>query len=165
MPKPVDVLRFIGGQPRNDLRRDPFSQNIQACLFTRSYDPVIASSSACILPYNDRYSLSGWEPEIKGKKRMRWKQLLAYITGSADQELLRNEYLVTENHRLHQQIRGRVRLSDSDRKILAAMGKKLGKQALEEIAIIVKPDTILAWHRKLVAQKFDGSPRVRTMWC
>jgi transposase InsO family protein len=34
---------------------------------------------------------------------------------------------------------------------------KLGKQALEEVATIVKPDTILAWHRKLVAQKFDGS--------
>jgi putative transposase len=34
---------------------------------------------------------------------------------------------------------------------------KLGKQALEEVASIVKPDTILAWHRQLVAQKFDGS--------
>jgi len=34
---------------------------------------------------------------------------------------------------------------------------KLGKQALEEVAGIVKPDTILTWHRKLVAQKFDGS--------
>jgi transposase InsO family protein len=40
---------------------------------------------------------------------------------------------------------------------LATIGQKLGKQALEEIANIVKPDTILAWHRKLVAQKFDGS--------
>jgi hypothetical protein len=83
---------------------------------------------------------------------------LAYITGSVDQELLlRNEYLVTENRLLRQQIRGRLRLSDSDRKTLAAMGKKLGKQALEEIATIAKPDTILAWHRELVAQKFDGS--------
>jgi hypothetical protein len=33
----------------------------------------------------------------------------------------------------------------------------LSKQALEEIATIVKPDTILAWHRRLVAKKFDGS--------
>jgi transposase len=40
---------------------------------------------------------------------------------------------------------------------LAALGMKLGKQALEEVASIVKPDTILAWHRQLVAQKFDGS--------
>jgi transposase InsO family protein len=91
---------------------------------------------------------------------MDWKQLLAYITGSVDQELLlRNEYLVTENRLLRQQITGRVRLRDSERKTLAAIGKRLGKQALAEVATIVKPDTILAWHRKLVAQKFDGSPQ------
>ena len=40
---------------------------------------------------------------------------------------------------------------------MADIGKKLGKQALEEIATIVKPDTILGWHRKLAADKFDGS--------
>src|SRR2546427_5022358 len=50
----------------------------------------------------------------------------------------------------------RSRLSDSERKTLAELGQKLGKQALAEVAKIVKPDTILAWHRKLVAQKFDG---------
>jgi putative transposase len=89
---------------------------------------------------------------------MDWKQLLAYITGSVDQELLlRNEYLVTENRLLRQQIPGRVRLSDGERKTLAEIGKRLGKQALEEIATIIKPDTILAWHCKLVAQKFAGS--------
>jgi len=48
-------------------------------------------------------------------------------------------------------------LSDGERKTLADIGQKLGKQALEEIATIVKPDTILAWHRKLSAQKLDGS--------
>src|SRR2546427_3807634 len=51
----------------------------------------------------------------------------------------------------------RSRLSDSERKTLAEIGQKLGKQALKEVATIVKPDTILAWHRKLVAQKFDRS--------
>jgi transposase InsO family protein len=75
-----------------------------------------------------------------------------------DQELLlRNEYLVTENRFLRAQIKGRVRLSDGERKTLAEIGKQLGKQALEEVATIVKPDSILAWHRKFVAQKFDGS--------
>jgi putative transposase len=89
---------------------------------------------------------------------MDWKTLLAYITGSVDQELLlRNEYLVAENRILRQQIKGCVQLNDGERKTLAAIGKKLGKQALEEVATIVKPDTILAWHRKPVAQKFDGS--------
>jgi hypothetical protein len=89
---------------------------------------------------------------------MDWKHLLAYITGTVDQELLlRNEYLVTENRILRNQITGRMRLTDGERQTLAEIGHKLGKQALEEVATIVKPDTSLAWHRTLVAQKFDGS--------
>jgi putative transposase len=89
---------------------------------------------------------------------MDWKQLLAYITGTVDQELLlRNEYLVTENRILRNQITGRMRLTRGERRALAEIGQKLGKKALEAVANIVKPDTILAWHRKLVAQKFDGS--------
>jgi putative transposase len=91
---------------------------------------------------------------------MDWKHLLAYITGTVDQELLlRNEYLVTENRILRNQITGRVRLTNGERKTLAELGQKLGKQALREIAQIVKPDTILGWHRTLVAQKFDSSPQ------
>jgi Homeodomain-like domain len=89
---------------------------------------------------------------------MDWKHLLAYITETVDQELLlRNEYLVTENRMLRNQITGRVRLTDGERKTLAAIGQKLGKQSLKDVATIVKPDTILGWHRKRVAQKFDGS--------
>ena len=89
---------------------------------------------------------------------MDWKTLLAYITGSVDQALLlRNEYLVTENRLLRNQIQGRLRLADGERKALAEIGQRLGKQALAEVATIVKPDTILVWHRKLVAQKCDGS--------
>jgi len=89
---------------------------------------------------------------------MDWKQLLAYITGTVDQALLlRNEYLVTENRILRHQITGRVRLTDGERKTLATIGQKLGKQALKDVAKIVKPDTILGWQRQLVAQKFDGS--------
>jgi transposase InsO family protein len=89
---------------------------------------------------------------------MDWRMLLACVTGSVDEELLlRNEYLVTENRILHKQIEGRFALTDTERQTLAEIGKRLSKQALEEIATIVKPDTILAWHRKLVAKKFDGS--------
>ena len=77
---------------------------------------------------------------------MDWKQLLAYITETVDQEL-----------QLRNQIMGRVRLMDGERKTLAAIGQKLGKPTLGEVASIVKPDTILTWHRELVAQKFDGS--------
>ena len=93
-----------------------------------------------------------------GGEVLDWKHLLAYITGTVDQELLlRNEYLVTENRILRNQMTGRVRLTDGERKTLAEIGQKLGKKALEEVANIVKPDTILGWHRTLVAQKFDGS--------
>jgi transposase InsO family protein len=95
---------------------------------------------------------------------MDWKQLLAYITGSVDEELLlRNEYLVTENRILRNQIQGRVRLTDAERKTLAEIGKRLGKRALAEVATIVQPDTILAWHRRLVAKKFDGSQQRKAL--
>jgi putative transposase len=89
---------------------------------------------------------------------MDWKTLLAYISGSVDEDLLlRNEYLAAENRILRDQSKGRVQLTDAERQTLAEIGKKLGKKALEEVAHIVKPDTILAWQRKLTASKFDGS--------
>jgi hypothetical protein len=85
---------------------------------------------------------------------MDWKKLLGSITASVDEELrLRNAYLAAENRILRQQICGRVPLTDSDRKALADIGKKLGRQALTEIATVAKPDTILAWHRKRMDQQ------------
>src|SRR5882724_9894871 len=96
-------------------------------------------------------------------KAMDWKHLLAYITGTVDQELLlRHEYLVTENRMLRHQIKGRIRLSDGERETLAELGQKLGKLALAAVATIVKPDTILAWHRQLITKKFDGSQHRRS---
>jgi len=89
---------------------------------------------------------------------MDWKQLLAYVTGSVDAELrLRNEYLEAENRILPKQINGRVQLTHGDRRALAALGQKLGRKALEEIATVATPNTILAWHRKFVDQQCDGS--------
>jgi hypothetical protein len=35
----------------------------------------------------------------------------------------------------------------------------LGRKLLAEAATIVTPDTLLAWHRPLIAQKYDGSGR------
>jgi putative transposase len=100
---------------------------------------------------------------------MDWKQLLTSISSSVDEELrLRNAYLVTENRLLRKQIQGRVQLTVSERRELAAMGQKLGKKALEEIATVAKPDTILAWHRRFADQQCDraqprtsvGRPRI-----
>jgi len=57
---------------------------------------------------------------------MDWKHLLAYITGTVDQELLvRNEYLVTENRILRKQRKGRVQLRNGERKALATNGVSL----------------------------------------
>jgi putative transposase len=95
---------------------------------------------------------------------MPWKRLLANVTGSIDEELrLRNEYLVTENRVLRSKINGRPRLRDEERRQLAIIGKQLGRKSLETIATIVKPDTILRWHAKLVAHKFDGSGYRRSL--
>jgi putative transposase len=104
-----------------------------------------------------------WAEEAEVERVMDWKTLLAYISESVAQELLlRNKYLVTENRLLRQQITGGVRLTDGERKTLAEIGKRLGKQALAEVATIVKPDTIVAWHRQLITKKFDGSQHRRS---
>ena len=89
---------------------------------------------------------------------MDWKTMLRYISGSVDEELLlRNEYLVAENRVLRNQLQGRLRLTDGERRSLAEIGERLGKQALDEVASIVNPDRILGWHRRLVTKKFDSS--------
>jgi len=44
---------------------------------------------------------------------------------------------------------------------LTEIGKRLGMQALAEVATIVKPDAIHAWHRQLIAKKFDDSQHRR----
>ena len=75
-----------------------------------------------------------------------------------NQELLaRNEYLAAENQILRAKVSSRLRLSNSERTTLAEIGKRLGRKALREVASVAKPDTILAWYRRLIAQKFDGS--------
>lgn len=95
---------------------------------------------------------------------MDWKKLLGSITASVDEELrLRNVYLVAENRMLRQQISSRVHLTDSDRKALAELGQQLGKRALEEMATVAKPDTILAWHRTFTAQQGDPAQRHKSV--
>jgi transposase InsO family protein len=89
---------------------------------------------------------------------MDWVRILAYITGTVDQELLlRNEYLVAENRILKAQLKTPLRLTDAERATLAEIAHRLGRKALEEVANVMKPDTIMGWYRKLVAHKFDGS--------
>ena len=62
------------------------------------------------------------------------------------------EYLVEENRVLKEQLGDRrLRLTDVQRRRLAAKGKVLGRQLLASVATIVTPDTILRWHRRLIA--------------
>jgi putative transposase len=90
----------------------------------------------------------------------KWVRLLAYVTGLVNQRLLlQNEYLIAENRILRAHLPTRLRLSDPERSTLAEIGKRLGRKNLELVASVALPDTILAWYRRLIAQKFDGSKR------
>ena len=97
---------------------------------------------------------------------MDWARIWAYVTGTVGQELLaRNEYLATENRILKAQLEGRLKLSDAERARLGEIAHRLGRKALAEVTIVAKPDTVLAWYRKLVARKFDGSKDRRKEKC
>src|SRR3989442_11801808 len=73
------------------------------------------------------------------------------------------EYLIEENRVLREQNGNRrMRFTDDQRRRLAAKAKKLGRRLLARVATIVTPETLLAWHRKLIAEKYDGSS-FRTM--
>jgi putative transposase len=70
------------------------------------------------------------------------------------------DYLHEENRVLREHLGPRrVRFSDAQRRRLAAKAKTLGRRVLRDIATIVTPDTLLAWHRTLIAKKYDGSTR------
>jgi len=79
-----------------------------------------------------------------------WACLLAYVTGTVDQELLlRNEYLAAENRILRGQIKDRLLLSDGEKATLAEIAHRLPRMVLEDVAATAKPETILGWYRKL----------------
>src|SRR5215471_3455346 len=87
-----------------------------------------------------------------------WARLLAFVTGLVNQELLlQNEYLAAENRILRCHLPTRLRLCDAERCTLAEIGKRLGRKGLKPVACTAQPDTILAWYRRLIARKFDGS--------
>jgi putative transposase len=70
------------------------------------------------------------------------------------------EYLVEENRVLKEQVKGRrLRLTDDQRRRLAAKGRRLGRRVLRQVATIVAPDTILRWHRQLIARKWTFTPK------
>jgi putative transposase len=88
---------------------------------------------------------------------MDWARILAGVTGTVDEELLaQNEYLATENRILKDQLKGRLMLSDAERATLGEIGHRRGRKVLAEVATVARPDTILAWYRKLVDRAAMG---------
>jgi len=85
--------------------------------------------------------------------------VLIAVAGWINQRQLQMiDYLREENRVLREQLGGRrLVLIDDQRRRLAAKAKGLGRKLLAEVATIVTPETLLAWHRKLIAQKYDGS--------
>jgi putative transposase len=74
------------------------------------------------------------------------------------QQQLALDYLREENRILKEQLGGkRLRLNDDQRRRLASKAKLVGHKLLAQVATIVTPETLLAWHRKLIAQKYDGT--------
>jgi putative transposase len=70
------------------------------------------------------------------------------------------DYLQEENRALREQLGGkRLRFTDAQRIRLAQRAKRLGRRKLLEIGTFVTPDTLLRWHRELVAKKYDGSKK------
>src|SRR6266851_9181896 len=64
-------------------------------------------------------------------------------------------YLIEENRILRGQLQGRrLQLSNDERRRLAVRGHRLGRRGLRQVATIVTPDTILRWHRQLIARKW-----------
>jgi len=94
-----------------------------------------------------------------------WHLLLSILAGwMNDEQRQWIEYLRTENLVLREKLgKKRILLNDDQRRRLAVKGKVLGRRLLDQIGTLFTPDTILRWHRELVAQKWDHSDKRRPM--
>ena len=105
---------------------------------------------------------ANWEDSLLKRCRRRWTRsafcLIAVAGWMNQQQQHAIEYLREENRILRAQLGSRrLRLTDDQRRSLAAKARLLGRRMLAEMATIVTPETLLRWHRKLIANKYDGS--------
>jgi len=90
-----------------------------------------------------------------------WQFIVVAIAGwmnRQQQEVI--EYLKEENRVLREKLsHKRIILNDAQKRRLARAAKKLGRQLLREVGTLFSPDTLLKWHRWLIARKYDGSAK------
>ena len=89
------------------------------------------------------------------------RMLLLAIAGWLNEEQREKTEFLQEQIRVFQELHSgkRLRLNNDQRRRLAAKGKRLGRSVLGDLVTIVTPDTILRWHRELIARKYDGSDK------
>jgi len=94
-----------------------------------------------------------------------WQFYVVYLAGwlNREQQEIIDFYRLQVEALLELQGKKRILLTDDQRRLLAVKGKALGRKARRELTTIVTPDTILRWHRKLVAQKWDHSDKRRSV--
>ena len=94
-----------------------------------------------------------------------WQFYIVILVGwvSREQQKVIDFYRLQVEALLESQGKKRLLLTDDQRRMLAVKGKSLGRKALMELTTIVTPDTILRWHRTLVAQKWDYSDRRKSV--
>src|ERR1043165_9156579 len=97
-------------------------------------------------------------------KKYSWHFLLVALAGwmnRQQQEVI--EYLKEENRVLREKLGpGRIELTIAQKRRLASAAFRVGRKLLKECATLFSPNTLLKWHRMLVARKYDGSPAYRT---
>ncbi len=102
--------------------------------------------------------------ENVAEREMDWAGLpvIATVARLVCRELtLQNEYLRTENRILKGKVSGRIRFTDEERRSLMEAALAMGRSLMKEVVSIVKPETILAWQRRLEQKKWDYSERRR----
>jgi len=94
-------------------------------------------------------------------KQKLWVTLITCLAYCIDKELYKAIDYLKEQVRVlveHQEKENkRIRLTHSQRMRVAAKAKRLSRKMLERCTELLTPDTIMRWHRKLIAEKYDGS--------
>ena len=90
-----------------------------------------------------------------------WRLWMLIFLGASQRDSQQSlDYVLAENRLLRKKLgKKRISLIDDERRVLAVKGKLLGRRILQEVANVVSPDTILRWHRELIAAKWDHSEK------